>query len=462
MTDKGIDDSNVEGQAVVDTQSSDRPADQQTVRRAAWAGLIGTALEQYDFVIYGTAAALVFNDIFFPDVSPAVGFIASFSTYAVGFAARPLGGLFFSHFGDRLGRKWVLVATLLLMGVATFFIGLLPTYDQVGLWAPILLVVLRVLQGFGAGAEQAGGIVLLTETAARGRRGRYASLVYVGAAAGTVLGAVIWILVQLWPEEDVMTWGWRLVFFSSVVVTVAAFIIRRKMSESPVFKELKTEGVIERQKAPISDVLKHGRFGVARVFFMNLGTNAHSYVFQVFMASYLISQLEIDKAFIPKVLLIGALFACVSAYVFGRLSDRFGRRPMYLIVTGFLLIFPVPAFMLVGTQNLVLITLVIVLGFVFAGYGSVGVQAAYFPELFGSRYRYAGVAIGREFSAIFGGGVAPLICSALVTWASGSWWPVAIYMMAIMAISLVATIVSPETVDRDLLTEEDAGARVSV
>ena len=343
-------------------QSPDQPADQQTVRRAAWAGLIGTALEQYDFVIYGTAAALVFNDIFFPDVSPAVGFIASFSTYAVGFAARPLGGLFFSHFGDRVGRKWVLVATLLLMGVSTFFIGLLPTYDQVGLLAPILLVVLRILQGFGAGAEQAGGIVLLTETAAKGRRGRYASLVFVGAAAGTALGAVIWILVQLWPEDDVMTWGWRLVFFSSVVVTVAAFIIRRKMSESPVFKELKTEGVVERQKAPISDVLKHGRFGVARVFFMNLGTNAHSYVFQVFMGSYLISQLEIDKAFIPKVLLIGALFACVSAYVFGTLSDRFGRRPMYLIVTGFLLIFPVPAFMLLGTQNLVLIGLVIVLG----------------------------------------------------------------------------------------------------
>jgi MFS family permease len=380
----------------------------------------------------------------------------------VGFAARPLGGLLFSHFGDRLGRKWVLVATLFLMGISTFFIGVLPTYEQAGLLAPILLVALRILQGLGAGAEQAGGIVLLTETAAKGRRGRYASLVYVGAAAGTVLGAVIWILVQLWPEDDVMNWGWRMVFFSSVVVTVAAFIIRRKMSESPVFKELKTEGVLERQKAPISDVLKHGRLGVARVFFMNLGTNAHSYIFQVFIASYLISELEIDKAFIPKVLLIGALFACVSAYVFGTLSDRFGRRPMYLVVTGFLLIFPVPAFMLLGTQNLLLIGLVIVVGFVFAGYGSVGVQSAYFPELFGSRYRYAGVALGREFSAVFGGGIAPLICSALVTWASGSWWPVAIYMMVIMAISLFATVVSPETVDRDLLTEEDAGARVSV
>jgi MFS family permease len=432
------------------------PVDQRNVRRAAWAGLIGTALEQYDFVIYGTASALVFNEIFFPDVSPAIGFIASFGTYAVGFAARPLGGLIFSNFGDRLGRKWVLVATLMLMGIATFAIGLLPTYGQAGLLAPILLVACRLVQGLGAGAEQAGGIVLLTETAARGRRGRYSSLVFVGAAAGTALGAVIWILVQMLPEDDVLSWGWRLVFFSSILVTVAALVIRRKMDESPVFKALKTEGVVERQRAPISDVLKHGRLGVARVFFMNLGSNAHSYVFQVFLGSYLISQLDVDKTFIPKVLLIGALFACVSAYAFGSLSDRFGRRRMYLIATGFLLVFPVPAFLLLETRNLFLIGLVIVLGFIFGAYGTAGVQAAYFPELFGSRYRYAGVALGREFSSVFGGGIAPLICSALVTWATGSWWPVAVYMMLIMAITVVTTLRAPETLDRNLLTEQDA------
>jgi MFS family permease len=189
---------------------------------------------------------------------------------------------------------------------------------------------------------------------------------------------------------------------------------------------------------------------------MNVGANAHSYIFQVFLGSYLITQLKIDATFIPKVLLVGALFACVSAYAFGSMSDRFGRRRMYLIITAFLFVFPVPAFLLLNTGNLFLISLVIVLGFIFAAQGSVGVQAAYFPELFGSRYRYAGVALGREFSSVFGGGIAPLICSALVTAFSGSWIPVAIYMMAMMGISLVTTIKAPETVDRDLLTEEDA------
>lgn len=430
--------------------------DKAPVRRAAWAGLIGTALEQYDFVIYGTASAIIFNKIFFPNIDPAIGIIAAFGAYAVGFGARPLGGLFFSKYGDRLGRKWVLVATLFLMGIATFAIGLLPTYGQAGIWAPVLLVLCRFLQGFGAGAEQAGGVVLVAETAPKGSRGRYASLVFVGAAAGTALGAVVWILVQMMPREALESYGWRLVFFSSIFVTIAAYIIRRRLKESPVFEEKKEEiaGVI--RATPVSDVVKNGRAGLFRVFFMNVGANAHSYIFQVFLGSYLITQLKIDATFIPKVLLVGALFACVSAYAFGTMSDRFGRRRMYLIITAFLFVFPVPAFLLLNTGNLFLISLVIVLGFIFAAQGSVGVQAAYFPELFGSRYRYAGVALGREFSSVFGGGIAPLICSALVTAFSGSWIPVAIYMMAMMGISLVTTIKAPETVDRDLLTEEDA------
>ncbi|MET0694327.1 MAG: MFS transporter [Propionibacteriaceae bacterium] len=432
------------------------PVDKKNLRRAAWAGGIGTALENFDFTIYGTASAIIFSKIFFSNLDPAVGIIASFGALFVGFGARPLGGLFFSKFGDRLGRKFVMVATLFLMGTATFAIGLLPTYAVAGIWSPILLVACRFLQGFGAGAEQASGIVLLTESAAKVHRGRFASLVFVGAAAGAAMGAIVWILVQMMPDEALLSYGWRLVFFSSIFVTIAAYIIRRRMKESPVFDKLKIEGVVDRKKSPIADVVKHGRKGLVRVFFMNIGANAHSYIFQVFIGGYLITQLDVDATLIPKFLLVGALCACVSAVVFGALSDKYGRRRMYLIVTGFLLIFPVPAFLMLSSGSLVLICITIVIGFMVASQGTVGVQAAYFPELFGSRYRYAGVAIGREFSSVFGGGLSPLVCAALVTAASGSWWPVAIYMTVIMGITFVTTLMAPETVDRDLLTEADA------
>jgi len=387
------------------------PTDRKNLRRAAWAGGIGTALENFDFTIYGTASAIIFSKIFFSNLDPTSGMLASFGVLFVGFGARPLGGMFFSKYGDRLGRKFVMVATLFLMGTATFVIGLLPTYAMAGIWSPILLLMVRFLQGFGAGAEQASGIVLLSETAPKGKRGRYASLVFVGAAAGAAMGAVVWILVQMMPKEALLSYGWRLVFFSSIFVTFAAWVIRRKVSESPVFEELKVEGVVKTEVSPVIDVLKHSKKHLARVFFMNVGANAHSYIFQVFIGGYLITQLDVDSTLIPKFLLLGALCACVSAYVFGILSDKYGRRRMYLLVTGFLLLFSFPAFMLLNTGNLVLICLVIVVGFMIASQGTVGVQAAYFPELFGSRYRYAGVALGREFSSVLGGGLAPFICS---------------------------------------------------
>ncbi|MEV0704901.1 MFS transporter [Saccharopolyspora sp. NPDC050389] len=438
------------------TADRSTPADPKAVRRAAWAGLIGTTLEQYDFVIYGTASALIFSKLFFPNISPAAGILASFSAYAVGFAARPIGGLFFSRFGDRLGRKWVLVATLLLMGGSTLAIGLLPTYQQIGLTAPVLLVICRFFQGMGAGAEQAGGATLLTETARTGRRGRLASLVMTGAALGTALGAVAWILAQMLPEDALMSWGWRLVFGSSLLVTVAALVIRRKLNESPVFQELKDQH--EEPKAPVRETFRQGRKPLLLVFFMNLGMNAQSYTYQVFMASYLVSTVGVDKAFVPKVLLIGSICGGIAAIGFGALSDVIGRKPTYTMIVAALVLLPGPTFIALNTGSPVAITVAIVVGFILACQGAVGVQMSYFPELFGNRYRYAGVTLGREFSAVFSGGVAPLICAALLTAFSGSWIPVAGYMMVMMAISLVASLLAPETKDRDLNVPEDATA----
>ncbi|MDQ0283916.1 MULTISPECIES: MFS transporter [Nocardiaceae] len=442
------------------TEPSDSPRiapaqhDPSAVRRAAWAGLIGTTLEQYDFVIYGTASALIFNKLFFPNISPAAGIIASFSAYAVGFLARPLGGLFFSRYGDRLGRKWVLVATLMLMGGATMAIGLLPTFEQVGLLAPVLLVLCRFFQGFGAGAEQSGGATLLTETAAIGKRGRLAALVMTGAALGTALGAIAWILAQLLPDDQLMSWGWRMVFLSSILVTVAAFIIRRKLNESPVFQELKAAQ--ERPKAPVKEVFTNGKRPLFIVMFMTVGISAQSYTYQVFMASYMKNDIGVDPTFIPKVLLIGAICGGIAAWGFGWLSDKVGRKPVYIGIVSLLVILPVPTFMALSTGSHVLITLVMIIGFILACQGAVGVTMSYFPEIFGARYRYAGVTLGREFASVFGGGIAPLLCAALITAFSGSWVPVAVYMM-IMAVSvLVAASFAPETRDRDLTDPANA------
>ena len=443
--------------AVIVDDGSGNPVDRRNLRTAAWGGSIGTALEQYDFVIYGTATAIVFSKIFFPNTSPAVGIIAGFATYAVGFLARPLGGLFFSRYGDRLGRKFVLIATLFLMGISTFLIGALPSYQQVGLLAPGLLVVLRLLQGFGAGAEQAGGVVLLAEAAPQAQRGRYASLVFVGASAGTALGAIVWILVQLLPEDQVLSWGWRLVFFSSVFVTLAAYLLRRRLRDAPVFEQAKQEQAKEKERtdSPIKSVFTIGRRPFWRTFALNIGGNTQSYIFQVFMGSYLIQTVGADRRLVPQALLVGALFGCVSAFVTGVLTDRLGRRPVIIAVAAFLVVFPAPAFLMLDTGNTALIVLTIVLGFVFAAYGTVGSQAAAFAELAGSRYRYAAVALAREFSAVLGGGIAPLISGVLVQVFAG-WIGVVIYMTAIMLVTLVTAVRMPETRGRDLKLVADA------
>jgi MFS family permease len=426
------------------------------LRRARWAGFVGTFLENFDMVVYSTATALVFNHIFFPNVSPVVGYISSFGAYAVGFGARPLGGLFFSRFGDRLGRRFVMVATLYLMGSATFAMGLLPTYEQVGLLAPVLLVLCRFLQGFGAGAEMASGVVLLTEYAPEGRRGRTASMVWIGAAVGFVVAALVWMLVQaLLPQDALLEYGWRFVFLSSILVTVAAYIIRRTMKESPVFREVKEQAQAQAH-TPVRDVFRHGRKPLLGTALVNIGSNGHSYIYSAFLGAYLVGTVQIDASIVPLMLLIGGLAAIPGAWLAGAAIDRWGRRPVSIVIMATLILFAGPAFLLLNTGNTVLIAVCYVVGFVFAVEGAPAAQSPMFAELFGSRYRYAGVAIAREFSAILGGGIAPIICAWLLALFTGSFLPIVVYMVLIGAISLVTVIRLPETRDRDLLTTADA------
>ena len=432
-----------------------RPGDDRNVTRAALAALIGTMLENYDFVVYGTASALVFSKVFFPSISPEAGMIASFSAYAIGFLARPLGGLFFSHYGETLGRKWVLVSTLFLMGGSTFAIGCLPTYATLGIWAPLLLVTCRFLQGFGAGAEQSGGATLLTETAPVGKRGRLSSLVMVGAALGTVAGALAWTGAHQLPDGALESWGWRAIFWSSILVTIAAFVIRRKLAESPVFIELKKKVDVE-HRAPLHEVARHGLKNVIKVILMNRGVSTQSYTYQVFMISYLITVVGFDAHFIPPLQVAASICAAVAAFVAGYLSDRLGRRPMTLFITGLLVVTPFLVFPGLNTGSPLLIAMLLVFGYMFAAQGVTGVHMSFFPEMFGSRYRYAGVTLGREFSSIIGGGIAPLVCAALLAWSGNSWIPVALYMGLTMLVSFVTTFTVPETLDRDLNSPDDA------
>jgi len=341
------------------------------------------------------------------------------------------------------------------MGAATFLIGCLPTYNSIGVAAPILLVVLRFLQGFGAGAEQAGGATLLTETAPVGKRGRLASFVMVGAAFGTVLGALAWILAQLLPADALQTWGWRAIFWASVLVTIGAYIIRKKMAESPIFVEL-AKSVDVKHAAPLKEVARHGRKNVLKVIFMNWGISTQSYTYQVFMVSYLVGVVGIDKTFMPKVLLFGAILGSVSAYIMGSLSDRYGRRTMFTILAGAAILLPFPAFFAITTGSKVAIVIVIALGFITAAQGITAVTMSYFPEMFGTRHRYAGVTLGREFSSIIGGGIAPLVAAALLAAFADSWVPVAIYMVGTMLVSFLVARSVPETVNRDLQLLDDA------
>jgi metabolite-proton symporter len=423
------------------------PPTPSSPRRVIVASLIGTSLEWYDFFLYGTAAALVFNKLFFPNFEPLVGTLLAFATYAVGFVARPLGGVIFGHYGDRVGRKNVLVLTLLIMGVATFLIGLLPTYGSIGVAAPLLLVALRFVQGLGLGGEWGGAVLMVTEHGARGRRGFYASWVQVGVPAGLLLAnGVLAIMSAALSEAQFESWGWRVPFLLSAVLILVGMFIRLTIAESPLFQEVEKTGT--KARMPIVDVFRLYPRSIVIALCARVGVDIAFYIFVLFILTYVTEQLDLPRSTALNAVLIGSALQLFLVPFFGALSDRLGRRPVYLTGALGALVWAFVFFALLDSRSTALIYLAAV-GGLFWHAMMYGPQAAFLSELFGTRVRYSGASVGYQLAGIFGGALAPLIGVGLLA-RFGSTTPVSIYLAVALLVTIVAVLVATETSRVDL------------
>jgi MHS family metabolite:H+ symporter-like MFS transporter len=436
------------------SKGSTDPEYAANLRRATFASSVGSALEYYDFALYGLASALIFSRVFFSNLDPATGTVASFATFGVAFVARPLGGLFFGTVGDKLGRKWVLVATILLMGGASTLVGALPTYDQIGIWAPALLVLMRLLQGFGAGAEQAGATVLMAEYAPVRRRGFFAALPFIGIQAGTLLAAGVFIYLGTLPTDVLLSGIWRIPFLASILLIAIALFIRLRLRESPTFIVLEQQEQISH--SPLREVFSRSLINVLRGIGLRMAENGGSYIFNTLAVSFVVTTVGVEGWIGPLAVAVGSLVGMVSVPWAGALSDRFGRIPVYRFGAGVLLVLAFPGWWLLSLGNPLVIILVITVAIGFGVNTMLGSQCALLPELFGNRHRYIGVATTREFSAVLAGGIAPVAGAWLISISGGAWWPVATYVFVLSAITFATTFLVPETRGRDLTLIEDA------
>jgi MHS family shikimate/dehydroshikimate transporter-like MFS transporter len=416
------------------------------LRRVVTGALVGTALEWYDFFIYGTAAALVFNRLFFPQADPAVGTLTAFLTFGVGFVFRPLGGILFGHIGDRIGRRETLILTTLVMGVSTGVIGLLPTYDQIGTWAPLLLVVLRVLQGLGAGAEFGGASTLLAEHAPPQRRGYYTSFAQTGVQIGLVLATVSFLLVGLLPDEHLLAWGWRVPFLVSFALIAVALYVRLRVEESPVFRAMADQRRVIR--LPVLEALRSYPRNLLIGVGAHIADTAAVYLFATFTVSYATGTLDIPRSTVLTGVILFGIVVIVLQPVYGALSDRIGRKPLNVFSVVFLAAFIFPFFLLLRTEQPVLVVLALVVATAFGVAPMIAVQPAFYAELFGARVRYSGFATSREVGAALAG-FTPLIAASMVTADGAPWW-IAVYMIGLCLVSLLAFLAAPEMKDVDI------------
>ncbi|MEU0631768.1 MFS transporter [Streptomyces sp. NPDC005989] len=439
------------------------PPAPSNLKRIVAASLVGTTIEWYDFFLYGSAAALVFNKLFFPDSDPLVGTLLSFLTYAVGFAARPLGALVFGHYGDRLGRKKLLVLSLLMMGGATFAIGLLPTHATVGAAAPVLLTILRLVQGFALGGEWGGAVLLVSEHGDAERRGFWASWPQTGAPAGQLLATgVLSALTALMSESAFGSWGWRIPFLLSGVLVLIGLWIRLSVDESPVFKAALAQAEERRssagtaEKMPLVAVLRHHWRDVLIAMGARMAENISYYVITAFVLVYATTAADLGKQTALNAVLIASAVHFAVIPMWGALSDRVGRKPVYLVGAVGVGLWAFPFFALIDTRNFGSLLLAVTVGLFFHG-AMYAPQAAFFSEMFATRMRYSGASIGAQFSSVAAGAPAPLIATALLADFDSS-VPISLYVIAAALITLLAVGCAKETRHRDLTDIDGAAA----
>ncbi|MEU6825426.1 MFS transporter [Streptomyces atriruber] len=410
-------------------------------RRTMIASTVGTVMEWYDFNLYGLASALVFGPLFFGSSSTGAT-LASFATFAVGFAARPIGGIFFGHLGDRVGRKHVLLITMLAMGIATALVGVLPTHATVGIWAPILLIVLRIAQGIAVGGEFAGATLLTVENAPPGRRGLYGAIPAMGTGAGFVLASAVFGLISLLPEDAFLSWGWRIPFLLSFGLVIFGIWARRSIEETPVFSEVQEQG--EKVRFPLLHTLRTQPGAVVRTMGITVSGFVWGYLIQAFALSYATNELDIPKSTLLWAIALAATLEIGAIPLWGHVSDKIGRRRMVAIGLATTALFVFPFFELLETRSTPLIFLAFVIAMPLCKDMVFGPQAALVAEQFDAKVRFSGVSTGREIGGALFGGTAPFIGTALQS-ATGSIVPVALYVLAACALTLIAVFTGRET-----------------
>ncbi|CAH0271284.1 Proline/betaine transporter [Peribacillus sp. Bi96] len=410
--------------------------EKKQMRRILIASLVGSSIEWFDYFLYGTVAALVFNQLFFVNEDPTIGLLLSYASFALAFFIRPFGGVIFSHIGDRIGRKKTLVITLSLMGVATFGMGLLPTYQAVGIWAPILLITLRLVQGLGIGGEWGGALLLAVEYAPAEKRGLFGAIPQMGVTIGMLLGTIALSIMTLLPESAFMTWGWRLPFIFSALLVFFGLWIRKGIDETPSFKKVKESGEVP--KLPIVETLKNYWREVLIAVGAKVVETAPFYIFSTFVVSYATSNLGFSRTATLAAVMIATIITTILIPIMGNLSDTIGRKKLFIGGTIGMALFAFPYFWLLQQKSVLLLIIATVIGLGVIWAPITAVLGTMFSEIFDARIRYTGITLGYQIGAALAGGTAPLVATALLNRFNNSYVPVAIYIIFASLLSLTA------------------------